>query len=244
MQPPSAAGSAWVDLTNATSESTFASALENLTQQVVKAGAGGSRPNGSALIRLRTNESQDGTTWDLREFAINSSGYLFPTTVKQTPVFDKRDDPGFDNWINTHPDTIANDTDTVPTQYLGAHANNIANSFLWRFNDVADDDLRHDFALRTCNGCHGLETGNTPNLGSRNGFSHVTGRVLGIQSELSGFLGGVDVDGNAFCPSVPTQGKTYCFNELNDAWTTSSRITARANSHPHRACRTTVNDPH
>ena len=48
---------------------------------------------------------------------------------------------------------------------------------------VEDADVRHNFALNTCAGCHFHETGT-------NGFSHVTNRFAGSPSTLSTFLTG------------------------------------------------------
>jgi hypothetical protein len=211
--------SSWVNLTNyaAPDDPGFAPALQALTQQIVAAGAGGTRQNGSALIRLRTNESADGTTWDLREFTLNSSGYLFPTTVKQTPTFASQNNAALSQWINDGANraAILGDSYVLPATYLGAHAENLVNSFSWRFTGVDDTSVRHAVALGTCNGCHGLETGNSANFGDGNGFSHIKGRTLGQPSMLSPFLEGTP-EGYPFCPygAFPGADGSICFKEL------------------------------
>src|SRR6185503_10931007 len=79
----------WVDLGALPIGSAgYNTALEAITEQFAKAGAAPSKPNGSALNQLRTNENalDPGGLWELREFRLDGGTHLlFEDTVKQTP---------------------------------------------------------------------------------------------------------------------------------------------------------------
>ena len=194
-------------------DAAFAIALEQLTQTVVRAGAGGSRPNGSALIRLRTNESTDAVHWDLREFAINGSGYLVPAAVKQTPKTNftpQMVDPGLVNWIANNGSSILADTHRVPDGYLGSHSINQASNTTWVFalqNFGVPSNVAYEFSRRTCVGCHSMDTGAS--------FFHVHGRPFKVRPEISHFLDGAYPGSPPSCPQDP-DGNSHCFNELAD----------------------------
>jgi len=64
----------------------------------------------------------------------------------------------------------------------GSSINNLAP---WLAPGINNNEARHEFSLNTCNGCHGDET-NTP-------FLHISTRQAGAESQLSGFLEGVEV---------------------------------------------------
>lgn len=206
----------WTALTDLDiTQAPFANALEQLTQTVVAAGAGGgSRPNGSALIRLRTNESTDGVHWDLREFRISATtGYLEVDTVKQTPKasFTPVDaETGLINWVanpvNRTP--ILTDTHTVPAQYLGAHSINTSSITTWTgpfLNAGVDPLVAYEFSRRTCVGCHSADTGSS--------FFHVRGRPYQQTAEISHFLDGQYPGAPDGCPQDPN-GDRHCFGEL------------------------------
>ena len=74
--------------------------LQALTQQVVVANANPTRPNGSALGQLRTNEVALDAPWDLREFRLTQAPFSFlnSNTVEDTI----RNDPGSDFNNNTN----------------------------------------------------------------------------------------------------------------------------------------------
>lgn len=63
----------------------------------------------------------------------------------------------------------------------------------WLAPGINDNEARHEFSLNTCNGCHGDET-NTP-------FLHISTRQAGAESQLSGFLEGVEVTGGRVAPA-------------------------------------------
>ena len=235
---------AWTDLTRSEPGTVeFNQGLEKLTQRVVTKGTGGSRPNGSALIRIRTNETGDDLRWDLREFNINASTHLVvPAVVKQTP----RDclncalpfpapacSDNLGLWMQRNSSAILADTYVLPdqfpagqgystTSFRGAHSSNkLANTF-WvggpRYGVASE--VRHQFSKNTCSGCHSAETGTS--------FFHVHGRAKGEVAPLSPFLTGVDclggsmtgcgtdLSGPPHCVADPVTGQQRCFGELDN----------------------------
>lgn len=74
--------------------------LQALTQQIVTANANPTRPNGSALGQLRTNEVALDAPWELREFRLTQAPFSFlnANTVEDTI----RNDPGSDFNNNTN----------------------------------------------------------------------------------------------------------------------------------------------
>lgn len=68
--------------------------LQTLTQQVVTANADPTRPNGSSISQVRTNEVALNGPWELREFRLTQSpfSFLLSNTVEDTI----RNDPGSD----------------------------------------------------------------------------------------------------------------------------------------------------
>lgn len=194
----------------------FAAALEGLTQSVVRAGAGTGRPNGSALIRLRTNESTDALDWHLREFTINATtGYLVPTPVKQTPKasflpadFDVPN--GLRDWISQSGTAILNDTHTVPAQYLGGRSVNrsLISSWTPPLEQLGiAPAVAFEFSRRTCVGCHSADTGSS--------FFHVHGRPFRQTAEISHFLDGQWPNQPTGCPH-DSSGQPHCFSEFDD----------------------------
>lgn len=187
----------------------YRNALQGLTEQVVRAGVGGSRANGSALIRIRTNESIDSLEWRLREFKIGektkaqprcdyTGGVCVPVadTVKQTPRAIRNGSTLLGQYINAKRDAILQEMHNVPKTYngfsfLGGQAINPPSSDniheYWRAPNISGDGkmislLRHKFSLNTCNGCHTAETGTH--------FAHIMSRRWDEEAQLSGFMTG------------------------------------------------------
>jgi hypothetical protein len=184
---------AWAEAWHALSSHPFPSeeynaALQAITDRFTGRGAAPGRPNGSALLTLRTNEIALGDPWQLREFRFDGDGFLSPFTVALTP--DARFNFSFElgNFINANEASIIAERHIVPDSFGGvpflggAIFNNID---VWGAPNVANNEARHKFSLNTCNGCHGGET-NT-------GFLHVSPRFPGSESFLSGFMTGIDV---------------------------------------------------
>ncbi len=191
----------------------FNPALQAITDQFTVAGAGGNKPNGSAINQVRTNEIAlsrgyrgdlaidaspaelgraaaipVGQPWELREFHLRADNMLHIVSTKDTPHHTWNNTPLLASFINSG-------ITSVPTTYLGqpfltgSTLNfSVADSAVWNAPGVATAD-RHRMSLNTCNACHGGETrDNTGSPDTR--FVHITTRNAGAVSGLSKFLVG------------------------------------------------------
>ncbi len=201
----------------------YNTALQAITDVFALANADPSKPNGSALNQMRTNEVALGFPWELREFNIDGTSHrLVNTTVKQEPAKkynSQAQPPGapadvtlMANWVNTNASAVVLDRHKVPEQltssgpaFLGGKAHTEFGGF-WDAAplEITLDDARHHFSLNTCSGCHGGET--------QTSFLHVATTPFGSPAPLSGFLTGVMVPDPAGRPSgSPT---VRSFNDL------------------------------
>jgi hypothetical protein len=204
---------------------TFNMALEALTNGVTMANAQPTKPNGSALDQLRTNEIALMFPWQLREFGLTAPfSSLVSATIKQTP------DPGMfrvgsaltAQFWQMNADAILCETHQVTDTFmgmpfLGTHADygtgtawntttSVSGSFpsCWQSNvssviqPTKDQEVRHKFSLNTCDDCHSGET-NTQ-------FVHVDPQSS--PAALSGFLTGITVSDPGGAPVQRT------FNDL------------------------------
>ena len=166
-------------------------ALTKLTESVAKIGSAPGKANDSALIRVRTNESPTASSWQLREFTIQS-GLLRSATIKQTPAERFANDSRLAKWINANAQAIKDRKHRVPTAlsdgtpFLGAQTTRLRSLGSWKAPGTKDPEVRHLFSLETCNGCHGVEA---PTLSL---FAHVEPRYSTRASQLSGLLTGED----------------------------------------------------
>lgn len=141
----------------------YRQALENLTEQVVKRGLGVSKPNGSALNQLRTNDFTLAPLWELREFRLQGDHLLRMTTVAQSPASSLDGSPILRDYINGNAAAILNGNHVVPLFFptvltsFRAGASPVPNDF-WNAAGVLPGEVRHKFSLSTCNGCHRSET--------------------------------------------------------------------------------------
>ncbi len=211
----------WNGLGNITLGSTaFNPALQAITDQFTLAGAGGLKPNGSAINQIRTNEIAlvgyggqigldptpalsgrapipVGGPWELREFHLQADNMLHIVSTKNTPHHSHNNTPLLANYINSG-------TSTVPLTWLGApfltgsNFNfSVADSAVWNAPGAMNVN-RHKMSLGTCNACHGGETryNGTPAaifpVGStpETSFVHITPRNFNVQTHLSKFLTG------------------------------------------------------
>ena len=177
----------WAGLSTTVLGSGFNSALEALTSQVVLRNAAPTKPNGSAINQVRTNDFLLGGNWELREFRIFSSGsaigHLVETTTVLTPGNPLNNTTTLASFINTNATAIVNGTYTVPltwpttsAPFLGANPQAPSPSFIWNAPGVTTNP-RHKFSLNTCNGCHAGEVNTN--------FTHI-----GAAGNLSPFLSG------------------------------------------------------
>lgn len=200
-------------------------ALEALTEKIVLHGKGSpyGRPNGSELIRIRTNEFVD-PVWHMREWVIVSDPTKNPNPapVKQTPRFGyKTSGSQVGNWVKSNATAVLNDTYIVPnvfpstsTPMLGGQdVMDLSSNAIWKtgfpYTTPTDHEVRHRFAKNTCEGCHRTETGGTA-------FLHIGTRDPGGDSPLSTFLTGVTDQGDPFFAADPADGTPREFHEAAD----------------------------
>jgi hypothetical protein len=227
----------WVDLSAMTLGTvTYNNALEKITNQFTMANTSPSKPNGSSINQIRTNELAIGAPWELREFNVDSATHLLKNvTVKQEPQvrFNKQqpaqvpaDVAIMANFVNTNTANVEANTYTIEAIEAGkpflagkAHTLN-PSTYHWNGSTAAgpefitSDSARFILSLNTCSGCHGGEA-NTGN------FMHVApAGITGTPALLSGFLkgnpplssGGFVVTDRANRPVPP--GKAREFNDL------------------------------
>ena len=186
----------------------YNAALQAITNPITIHGAGGTKPNGSALNQLRTNENFLNPLWELREFRINSASRLLEqTTTKQTPLVSFNNTPALRDFINTNQAAIFNNTYVVDLLLSGSPFLSGSAPMppgVWRGAPVVNNnDARNKFSLGTCSGCHFTET-NTP-------FVHIDPNTpIGAPAALSGFLTGINMND----PVVPATPRSY--HDLQD----------------------------
>ncbi len=180
----------WHDLGRDSFGENYNKELRKITDDFSGPGIADNRPNGSALLQLRTDEVALSTAsprlWELREFNISaSSGLLELVTVKRTPDISLNNTATLASYLNSDADNILRGRGNVPQQLVGGSAPNPGSfqpspqDFVWRAPGVPEN-VRHQFAMNTCNGCHLSETGTR--------FTHVKPRNGGVQTTLSDFL--------------------------------------------------------
>ncbi len=181
---------AWHSLAHYPFGEAYNEQLRRLTNRFAGRNVAPHRPNGSALLQLRTNEvvlsSSTPPIWELREFNISAAtGYLEQVTVKQTPDLSFNNSSALANFINSNATAILNNQSDPPSDMLAGSALNpglptaSSHDFAWTAPGVREP-LRHAFAGQTCNGCHLSETGTR--------FTHVKPRNAGVAAVLSNFL--------------------------------------------------------
>jgi hypothetical protein len=163
----------------------YNAALQDITDAVT--GRAG-KPARSALNQIRSNEGL-ALPWQLREFRL-VAGRLVNAPLKDTPPLPSaRDTRALSEIISRKPD------DDLPARFLSASADIPDRGFRWPRMQIANNVLRHNFALRTCNGCHGAETGRKADdhageAARHRGFRHISGRAHNAQATLSEFMTG------------------------------------------------------
>lgn len=141
------------------------------------------------LLDVRTNEIALASPWQLREFHLSpETGKLEPATLAQTPDRSFTNTATLARFIHQNEDAILAEMHVTPAQFEGAPfaaASVFNNIDTWDAPGIDNPEARHEFALNTCNGCHGGET--------QTSFLHVSPRAKGQVSTLSRFLTGETV---------------------------------------------------
>jgi len=236
----------------------YRAALQAVTDSFTLPSVLTSKPNGSLLNQLRTNEFDlgDDFFWNLREWNLVDHGTpdfatLDTVTTKQTPHFaylnttagrtilqQYLDQNSVDILAGIHvvPDYFqttgfgvrsfqsgdAENSCFHPQPHVVGLCNGAKGTRWWAPGyrgqpeeapvSVVTADVRHKFALQTCSGCHFQETGT--------GFTMVSARQVGQESQLSRFLTGLNYPINdAVIPNALDAGGTmvpvtHSFNDL------------------------------
>ncbi|MBS2018607.1 MAG: hypothetical protein JST00_37420 [Deltaproteobacteria bacterium] len=170
----------------------YNSALQAVTDRFARRDAAPTRPNGSSIGQVRTNEIALSGPWELREFRLGANGQLGQATVSQTPDASFNGTATFAEYVNTNTASILAGKHVVPLKFNGASfrgGSAPVSGAIWSGPGITSDQARHLVSVNTCNGCHGFGETNTP-------FLHVRPRAKGQVAGLSAFLTGEDVTVN------------------------------------------------
>ncbi len=193
----------WISLNNYTlGSSTYNAHLERITEQFVRAGAAPTRPNGSAIGQVRTDETFLSSPWELREFQLDQRffSFLHEKTSADTPDNSFNGTPAFADWVRGGIiPGLPNNVPKVPLifaphgNFLGAHPQEPTAGFFWDEPGLAvctnalEREGRFTASINSCNGCHSGETGTQ--------FVQVDPSTpLGMPAFLSGFLTGITIN--------------------------------------------------
>ena len=222
----------WLALSNPSlilGSSAYNSQLQTLTEQVVVRNAAPTKPNGSAINQVRTNEVLLASPWEMREFRIFSTaanpreftttslpGHLCEHVTVRTPFDLFNNSTTLTSFLAnpTNNAAILAGTHDVPLDFgstlnfLGAFPQMPTTGFYWNapnLNTVANGyNVRHKFSLNTCNGCHARETST--------GFTHV-----GPTGALSPFLAtGMSNPLTPYNVTDPVNSTVRSFYEIRD----------------------------
>jgi hypothetical protein len=144
--------------------STFNADLQAITDQFTTAGKAPSKPNGSAINQLRTNEIQFGGPWQLREFHLvkgpTGTGALTLAPAAQTPDDSLNNSTALANYVQANRFHIIGGLASLTSSLVGGQSNENSLLKTWSFPSfpAIDEETRHAFSGQTCNGCHNGET--------------------------------------------------------------------------------------
>jgi len=227
-------GQQWYDLgQHIPGSDAYNAALESITEQFVSTGANPSKPNQSSLNQIRTNdafvyEHPWANMWEMREFRLaEDTGYLVHQPLVQSVITPRP--LGLSElvgeFIVEHAEEIVVNDYEVPLKYEGEPF--LAGSARYRYTAFISPrnyepvlvqnprfgqpgepeklDPRHTFSLNNCTSCHAAETSN--------GFTHIKPREYGEESNLSGFMTGIEVT-DPLLGGEEAIGSPRYFNEL------------------------------
>jgi hypothetical protein len=137
------------------------------------------------LLQVRTNDFELEIRWEFRQFKLDSQGLLKLTPLTQTPHDSYREGPASDElvaWLRENGERYRKEEIELPARMLGGTTSIPKDSFRWLEGRGLPEQIRHDFAMSTCSGCHGGETVTL--------FTHVFPRNVSGESEISDWLKG------------------------------------------------------
>jgi len=210
----------------------YNTALQAITDQFTLAGTNPSKPNGSSLDQVRTNEIAFTGPWEMRQFSLNATSHnIEESTISQEPSLSFNaaiGSPDFGatlaDYVNHNVTDILNNSYEVPLvwpsgsshHFLGAltQLDGAGGSLYWDADlsnhlpppspKITNAESRHIFSLGTCLGCHGGET--------KTGFTQVSPTETDPVTHgpvLSSFLTGLGADDNSTDDDADTHGLFY-----------------------------------
>ncbi|MCU0681570.1 MAG: hypothetical protein MUF34_04820 [Polyangiaceae bacterium] len=133
-------------------DESYLAALQSLTDEIVTRGAAPNAPSGSSIGQVRTNEREFDWIWDLREFKLDATG-LAPAPTFNTPDKSSNDSPALAAFVEANRELIMVNQHRLPPQFTSG----FATPFVPWYVPGVDEELRHNFARHTCDGCHQTE---------------------------------------------------------------------------------------
>jgi hypothetical protein len=195
----------WADQWHALGGHTFGpdynAALQAVTDRFATIGASPSKPNGSAINQVRSDEIElvlPSPPWELREFKLAATSTttgplpLLPATVAQTPARSRQGTTAVSTYVNANAAAINANNYVVPLIWSGSPFRGGAapnqQELGWDgptpiCTSITDPNARFNFSLNTCSGCHGKEAKTTA-------FTQISTRLPGHASTLAPFLTG------------------------------------------------------
>lgn len=181
--------------------------LQGITAVFAGAGADPSKPNGSAIRQVRTNDETRSSFGELREF--NFAGGFYPVPTAQTPDLSFNHSITLARYVNFRQSSILSESHRVPLVFdnVAFLAGSSINDYtVWSHPAIVNNKARHLVSLNTCNGCHGGETATVSRF-------HVNPRQPGAEAALSDFLTGAPSGGTLQAPATyhlpdPIAGET------------------------------------
>lgn len=133
-------------------DAAYIAALQSLTDEIVVRGAAPGAPSDSSIGQVRTNEREFDWIWDLREFKLDATGLTLAPTFN-TPDKSSNNSPELAAYVEANRDLIMTAQHRTPPQFTSG----VASPFVPWYLPGVDEELRHRFARRTCDGCHQTE---------------------------------------------------------------------------------------
>lgn len=213
--------------------------LQEITDDIITTGKNPSKPNGSNLNQLRTDEIAFGGNWELREFNVNATSHLLENvTIKQEPAGKFNNDAAMKtllhNFASKNEKEIEKNQYKIPEQFEGTNMLGGFSKFpgngVWGDKQgqfIKSDKARFVISINTCSGCH-LSEVNTP------GFLHNQNAAFKSITSLSGFIRGKDL-----AKPLGTNDAHFEVKDIRDITRTFNDLARRAkmlwgytNSHP------------
>jgi hypothetical protein len=125
------------------------------------------------LRRVRTNDFLFDFVWEFRQFRVQDGAFVLEL-LNDTP------DLVFNAERKSELVNVLGSGKPIPKELLTGSSLLVSDHFFWLENENLPPGVKQEFAMKTCNGCHGAE--------SRTIFTHIATRELGQRAHISNFL--------------------------------------------------------